>query len=79
MENTRFLYNIAILDKLSELVKKYPHLRFTQLLWNAGIIRKEKYGYPARIADTFYEESEKTWELMRKNEFCFPPNKSENN
>lgn len=32
---------------------------------------------PAKIEDTFYEESEKTWELMRKNEFCFPPNKFE--
>lgn len=52
----RLEYNLKIVDKLKELVTKYPELRFHQLLFNIGIIEsngfvsngqmlaKDKYG-----------------------------------
>lgn len=76
--NNRYLYNKAILSKLSELVEKYPDLRFTQLLWNIGIFRWEEYKYNGdnnRIVDTHAEESKTTWLQMCENKFCFPQNK----
>lgn len=74
MATDRYLYNKAILCKLSELITKYPEQRFIQLLWNMGIFRTEETD--SKIIDTYYEESRETWELMLKNGFVFPPNEN---
>lgn len=79
MATDRYLYNKAILCKLSELITKYPEQRFTQLLWNMGIFRTKRCGHEgaeSKIVDTYYEESRETWELMLKNGFVFPPNEN---
>lgn len=70
MNNTRYVNNKAILSKLSDLIDKYPDMRFNQLLWATGIIANDENG----IIDKFYEESEATWRGMCNNTFCFPPN-----
>lgn len=56
MNNTRYVNNKAILNKLSDLIDKYPDMRFNQLLWATGIIVNDENG----IIDKFYEESEAT-------------------
>lgn len=66
MNNTRYVNNKAILNKLSDLIDKYPDMRFNQLLWATGIIANDENG----IIDKFYEESE----AACNNTFCFPPN-----
>lgn len=79
MTTDRYLYNKAILCKLSELVEKYPEQRFTQLLWNMKIFRTERCGHEgaeSRIVDTFNEESRETWKLLLENRFVFPPNEN---
>ena len=64
-------YNRKIISKLTELVEKYPDLRFGQLLVNADIIiYKNDYDEMA-IENPFYEESELTWKRMRDNKFAF--------
>lgn len=65
MNNTRYVNNKAILSKLSDLIDKYPDMRFNQLLWATGIIANDENG----IIDKFYEERG-----MCNNTFCFPPN-----
>ena len=75
MENTRYLHNVAIIQKLKQLVEEYPEQRFTQLLWNAGIINSGGN----KVIDNFYEESKETWRNMTKNNFCFPQNGSDEN
>lgn len=57
MNNTRYVNNRAVLSKLSDLIDKYPDMRFNQLLWATGIIVNDENG----IIDKFYEESEATW------------------
>jgi hypothetical protein len=54
MNNTRYVNNKAILSKLSDLIDKYPDMRFNQLLWATGIIANDENG----IIDKFYEA---TW------------------
>lgn len=54
MNNTRYVNNKAILSKLSDLIDKYPDMRFNQLLWATGIIVNDENG----IIDKFYEA---TW------------------
>lgn len=72
---SRLLYNKAIIDKLSELVDKFPEQRFGQLLVNSDIIQYEPdEREDVLIIDPFYEESELTWERMCNNKFCFPDN-----
>lgn len=67
----RKLYNIAIVNKLVELVNKYPDLRFGQILVNAEIIRyKNDYDEIVPI-DPFNEEPEIMWERMKNNKFVF--------
>ena len=67
----RKLYNTAIVEKLRELVNKYPDLRFGQILANAEvIIYKNDYDETVPI-DPFYEEPEVTWERMKNNKFVF--------
>ena len=67
----RKLYNTAIVNKLVELVNKYPDLRFGQILANAEIIRyKNDYDEIVPI-DPFNEEPEIMWERMKNNKFVF--------
>ena len=70
MVHDRYLNNMAIIHRLKVLARKYPDMRFHQLLWAAGLTEKRS----DEIVDKFYEESRDTWEQMTKNEFCFPPN-----
>lgn len=77
---SRLLYNKAIIDKLSELIDKFPEQRFGQLLVNSGIIQHESNilvdGQREDILtiNPFYEESELTWKRMCNNQFCFLDN-----
>lgn len=69
-----YLYNNTIINKLSELVKKYPEQRFGQLLVNSDIIQYEpdiSVDRQREVIDPFYEESELTWKRMCNNKFCF--------
>lgn len=74
MDKHRYLYNRAIVRRLTELVDMYPDMRFHQLLWNVGLI---EYRPTAEgeliIEDRYNEESQDTWEGMIDNSFCFPP------
>ena len=72
-----YLYNNAIINKLSELVQKYPEQRFGQLLVNSDIIQYKtdiSVDGQREVIDPFYEESELTWKRMCNNKFCFPDN-----
>ena len=69
-----YLYNNTIINKLSELVQKFPEQRFGQLLVNSGIIQYESdisVDGQREVIDPFYEESELTWKRMCNNKFCF--------
>ena len=71
---SRLLYNKAIIDKLSELIYKFPEQRFGQLLVNSDIIQYESnisVNGQREAIDPFYEESELTWKRMCNNKFCF--------
>lgn len=72
-----YLYNNAIINKLSELVQKFPEQRFGQLLVNSDIIQYKtdiSVDGQLEVMDPFYEESELTWKRMCNNQFCFPDN-----
>lgn len=72
-----YLYNNAIINKLYELVQKFPEQRFGQLLVNSDIIQYEpdiSVDGQRKVIDPFYEESELTWKRMCTNQFCFPDN-----
>lgn len=72
-----YLYNNTIINKLSELVQKFPEQRFGQLLVNSDIIQYEpniSVDGQREVIDPFYEESELTWKRMCNNKFCFPDN-----
>lgn len=74
---SRLLYNKAIINKLSELIDKFPEQRFGQLLVNSDIIQYESdisVDEQREVIDPFYEESELTWKRMCNNQFCFPDN-----
>ena len=74
---SRLLYNKAIINKLSELIDKFPEQRFGQLLVNSDIIQYEpdiSVDGQWEVIDPFYEESELTWKRMCTNQFCFPDN-----
>lgn len=74
---SRLLYNKAIIDKLSELIDKFPEQRFRQLLVNSDIIQYKpdiSVDEQREVIDPFYEESELTWKRMCNNQFCFPDN-----
>lgn len=60
-KNLRFYYNSNIVNKLSELVTRFPQLRFHQILWSCGIFETDKNG---QILDKFYEEPDCTWNNM---------------
>lgn len=67
----RLLYNRAIVNKLSELIERYPNLRFGQLLVNCDIIELVSDGNAMIALDPFDEESEVTWKRMCRNNFVF--------
>lgn len=68
---TRFEYNLKIINKLKELIIKYPDLRFGQLLVNCEIVETYR-DYDEMVAkDPFNEESKVTWERMYNNKFAF--------
>ena len=68
---TRFEYNLLIINKLKELIIKYPDLRFGQLLINCDIIQyTNEPGFPV-VEDPFNEESKVIWERMYNNKFAF--------
>lgn len=75
MTDNRYQYNIAIVNRLKELVDKYPELRFNQLLIDCGVLSSEDSKVLSTgntfIKDPFYEESEITWKRMCKNRMCF--------
>lgn len=62
----RYLYNKAIIDKLSKIVDEHPYLRFGQILVNLDIVHSEGDGY---AIDPFYEEPEDMWNRIKNNEF----------
>lgn len=69
-----YLYNNTIINKLSELVQKFPEQRFGQLLVNSDIIQYDPdilVDGQREVIDPFYEESEFTWKRMCNNKFCF--------
>lgn len=69
-----YLYNNTIINKLSELVQKFPEQRFGQLLVNSDIIQYEpniSVDGQREVIDPFYEESELTWKRMCNNKLCF--------
>lgn len=69
-----YLYNNTIINKLSELIQKFPEQRFGQLLVNSDIIQYEpdiSVDGQREVIDPFYEESELTWKRMCNNKFCF--------
>ena len=71
---SRLLYNKAIIDKLSELIDKFPEQRFGQLLVNSDIIQYEpdiSVDEQREVIDPFYEESELTLKRMCNNKFFF--------
>lgn len=74
---TRQEYNLLIVEKLRELIYKYPDLRFGQILVNSEVIQLEEVlleGERQTILkgiDPFYEEPEFTWERMKNNKFVF--------
>ena len=79
-KQTRFEYNLAIIDKLKELVIKYPDFRFGQLLVNCDILKiSENFIGESNdgkrrnyiVDDPFNEESKVTWERMYNNKFAF--------
>lgn len=46
--------NFLLLDKLKEIITRYPELRFIQALFAMRVIDQDKDG---NIIDRFYEES----------------------
>ena len=68
---SRLLYNQAIVNKLQELVKKHPDLRFGQILVNAEIIKVVPSDKQLLAEDPLYEEPEITWERVTNNKFAF--------
>lgn len=59
----RYLYNKAIIDKLSKIIEEQPYLRFGQILVNLDIVHSVGEGY---AIDPFYEEPEDMWNRIIK-------------
>lgn len=62
-KTTRQECNREIINKLSEMVEKQPHLRFNQMLWGLDIISRDDMG---DVKDNFYEESSVTLDKVKK-------------
>ncbi len=59
----RYLYNKAIIDKLSKIVDEHPYLRFGQILVASNILTQEDEGW---VIDPFYEEPDKMWKRFKE-------------
>ena len=57
-------YNYKCLDKLKELIEKYPDWRFTQIIFNVGLAE-----------DRFYEEPNETLKTLENGELLLPKQK----
>lgn len=68
---SRKLYNVAIVEKLKELVNKYPDMRFGQILVNCDILQFIPSDKQLLAKDPFYEEPEITWERVKNSKFAF--------
>ena len=72
---TRQEYNLKILDILNFYIKKYPELRFNQLLINLNLIKDEPYVYNLESKEIF-NKLNKTFNKDKKNsldnDFCKP-------
>lgn len=62
-------YNLEILNKLEEFLKKHPDFRFIQALWALNIIDRDEKNL---IIDRFYEEPDKTLDKVKKSLKEFP-------
>ena len=73
MINKRFEYNLQIIQKLKELIIKYPDMRFGQLLVNCDIIELVPDSTKTAMValDPFNDESEVIWERVKNNKFAF--------
>lgn len=70
MIEDRQKYNKLILNKISEIIEKEPYIRFNQILFNLDILEVEQVLSNGQrefiIEDSFYEESEITWDRISK-------------
>lgn len=67
MKNSNLSINLKIIKLLTHEIKKYPELRFQQLLWKCGIIgRNYNDQDELEIEDRFYENSKATFEKVNK-------------
>lgn len=70
MIEDRQKYNRLILSKISEVIEKEPYLRFNQILINLDVLEIEQILSNGQrefiIKDSFYEESEITWNRITK-------------
>lgn len=62
-ETTRQECNREIINQLSDIVERLPHLRFNQMLWVLDIITRDDKG---DVKDNFYEESSVTLDKIKK-------------
>ena len=70
MIEDRQRHNRLILSKLSEVIEEKPYLRFNQILINLNVLEMEEVLLEGQrqivIKDSFYEESETTWNRIIK-------------
>ena len=73
----RQVANRKIIQELIIMVEKHPNMRFNQLLTVMGIV-EEKTVDGKRVTECNWNtESVDTLEMIKKNPFCYPPNKTE--
>lgn len=74
-ETKRQECNREILKVLEEVVRLYPHFRFSQILWFLGINGRDDVGDKYRLKDIFYEEPDITLKnicsTVKGNHLCF--------
>lgn len=67
MRDNRLQANRQILELLSDYIEQNPDIRFQQALWNLNIITRTGYAKDkVLIEDRFYEESDITLDIIRK-------------
>lgn len=67
---TRQEANKRILNKLSELIEKYPDQRFGQLLVNTNIVETNLVMGHIEVDDPFNDESTEIYYRMLNSKFC---------
>lgn len=73
----RQVANRKIVNELIRMVEKYPNLRFNQLITVMGIVEEKTVDGKRVIECDWNTESVDTLEMLKKNPFCYPPNKTE--